>query len=127
MKKKTIFLVDDSITNLMAGRNLLSQLYNVYTCNSGARMFNLLEKITPDLILLDIEMPEINGYEVIKKLKSNENTDDILVILLTAHNDESAEKKGRALGANDFMTKPFSPPALLQVIENHIGKLEKSA
>ena len=126
-KKKTIFLVDDSTTNLMTGKNLLSQTYNVYTCNSGARMFNLLGKIMPDLVLLDIEMPEMDGYEVIARLKHDENTANIPVVLLTAHSDAETEIKGRSLGARDLITKPFSPAALLKSIETHILKDEATA
>jgi len=122
---KTIFLVDDNASNLTVGRNLLSGVYNVYTCNSGVRMFKLLEKIRPDLILLDVEMPEMGGYEVIQQLKGSQNTSDIPVIFLTAHDDEETEIKGRLLGAIDYITKPFSPSVLIERIETHIGRVQK--
>jgi len=121
-KWKTIFLVDDNASNLIAGRNALSDVYNVYTCNSGARMFKLLEKITPDLILLDVEMPEMDGYEAITQLKGSQRTADIPTIFLTAHGDDQTKARGHVLGAADCITKPFSPPLLLARIEAQLGK-----
>ena len=123
---KTIFLVDDNASNLTVGRNLLSGIYNIYTCNSGARMFKLLEKILPDLILLDVEMPEMGGYEVIEQLKGNQNTSGIPVIFLTAHDDEETETRGRLLGASDYITKPFSPPVLIERIETQLGGTQRA-
>ena len=120
-EKQRIFLVDDNASNLMVGRNLLAEIYNVYTCNSGQRMFNLLEKVTPSLILLDIEMPDMDGYEVLQRLKENRNTADIPVLFLTAHDTEETKNKGRLLGVSDFITKPFFPPLLLKCIETHLG------
>jgi len=118
---KTIFMVDDNASNLMLGRNLLSEKYNVFTCNSGARMFKLLEKITPHLILLDIEMPEMDGYEAVKLLKENQNTAGIPVIFLTGHDNAESETRGRALGVVDYIIKPFAPSFLLQCIETHLA------
>lgn len=121
---KTIFLVDDNASNLTVGRSLLSEQYNIYTCNSGVRMFKLLEKIIPDLILLDVEMPEMGGYEVIERLKQNQNTSGIPVIFLTAHDNEAAKARGRLLGAIDYITKPFSPSSLIERIEMQLGKAQ---
>ena len=120
-EEKTVFLVDDNASNLMIGKNLLSETYKVFTCNSGARMFKLIERITPALILLDIEMPEMNGYEIIKQLKGQQATADIPVILVTAHHDNESKAKGLSLGAVDYITKPFSPQLLLERIERHLG------
>ena len=122
-ERKTIFLVDDSASSLMVGRNLFSERYNTFTCNSGERMFKLLERITPDLILLDVEMPEMDGYEIIKRLKSTQNTANIPVIFLTAHDDEEAKNMGLFLGAIDCITKPFSPPLLLERIATHFNQI----
>ena len=119
---KTIFLVDDNTSNLVVGRNALSDRYNVYTCNSGDRMFKLLERITPDLILLDIEMPEMDGYEVLDRLKAAQNTADIPVIFLTAHDNKETALKGQSAGVKDCIIKPFSPSFLLERIEAHLGE-----
>jgi putative two-component system response regulator len=115
-----IFLVDDNPTNLTIGRNILLNDYDVFTIQSGQKMFKMMEKMTPDLILLDVEMPEMNGYEVIKQLKAGERGRHIPVIFLTAKNDSGSELEGLSLGAVDYITKPFSPPLLLKRIELHL-------
>ena len=117
---KTILMVDDNATNLLVGRNILSETYNVFTCNSGERMFRLLEKIRPDLILLDIEMPEMDGYEVLKQLKGSQTTADIPVVFLTAYGSAESEARGLSLGALDYITKPFPPEFLLERIRTHL-------
>jgi putative two-component system response regulator len=119
-ERKTIFLVDDDITNLTIAKNSLSGDYNIYTLNSGAKLLRLLEKQTPDLILLDVEMPEMNGHETIKLVKANPATADVPVIFLTAKSDTESEYEGLSLGAIDYIIKPFSPPLLLKRIEVHL-------
>jgi len=119
-KRKTIYLVDDNITNLTMGRNVLAGHYNVATVDSGERMLKMLEKNIPDMILLDVEMPEMNGYDAIKIIKNKKETKDIPIIFLTAKNDSDSELEGLSLGAIDYITKPFSPPLLLKRIETHL-------
>jgi putative two-component system response regulator len=119
-ERKTVFLVDDNVTNLTLGKNALAGSYNVFTLNSGARLLKMLEKNVPDIILLDVEMPEMDGYEVIKVLKSKKETALIPVIFLTAKTDGTSEFKGLSLGAIDYITKPFTPPLLLKRIEVHL-------
>ena len=118
-EKKLIFLVDDNPANLRIGKNVLSGMYTVATVPSGAKLFSLLENNNPALILLDIDMPEMDGYEAIKILKSKPETKDIPVIFLTGMTDSANEDKGYALGAVDFITKPFDPPSLISCIEKH--------
>jgi putative two-component system response regulator len=115
-----IILVDDNPSNLRTGKNVLSEKYEVYTVPSAAKLFDLLEDIKPAMILLDIEMPEMNGYETIKILKDGENTKDIPVIFLTGKTDTDNELEGLTLGAIDYITKPFMPPLLLKRIEVHL-------
>ena len=117
---KTIFLIDDDPTNLSVGSDALDGYYNVLTLNSGTRLLKVLERKTPDLILLDIEMPEMNGYETIKLLKSKAETAHIPVIFLTAKSDSENELEGLSLGAIDYIIKPFSKPLLLKRIEVHL-------
>jgi putative two-component system response regulator len=119
-KRKTIFLVDDSIPNLTMGMNVLAKHYNVATVDSGPRMLKMLEKTIPDMILLDVEMPEMNGYDAIKIIKSKEETQNIPIIFLTAKSDSDSELEGLSLGAIDYIIKPFSPPLLLKRIETHL-------
>jgi putative two-component system response regulator len=117
---KTIFIVDDNDTNLMTAKNALDDYYETYALPSGARMLKLASKITPDLILLDVDMPEMDGFEAMAALKADENLKTIPVIFLTAKNDSESEIHGFELGALDFINKPFSPPVLLKRIETHI-------
>ncbi|MDR3300813.1 MAG: response regulator [Candidatus Accumulibacter sp.] len=117
--RKTIILVDDNISNLTIGKNVLRDKYNVFTVSSGEKLFKMLEKITPNFIMLDIEMPEMDGYAVIRELKKNPQTAPIPVIFLTARNDSNSELEGLSLGAVDYISKPFSPPLLLKRIELH--------
>ncbi|MDR2314530.1 MAG: response regulator [Spirochaetaceae bacterium] len=119
-ERQIIFLVDDNMANLTAGKAMLKDHYDVFSMPSGAKLFEIMEKIKPDLILLDIEMPEMNGYEAIKKLKALQRTRDIPVIFLTSRNDSGSELEGLNLGAIDYIYKPFSPPLLLKRIENHL-------
>jgi putative two-component system response regulator len=119
-ERKTILLVDDNQTNLIAGKDMLKEKCKVYPASSAAIMFDLLKHITPDLILLDIEMPEMNGYEAIKRLKSEKQWMEIPVIFLTSKTDEGSELEGLSLGAIDYVAKPFSAPLLLKRIENHL-------
>jgi putative two-component system response regulator len=115
-----IMLVDDNIANLKIGKNALVDTYDVYTAPSAAKMFELLERNIPSLILLDINMPEMDGYEAIKRLKEKEKTRDIPVIFLTGKDDPDSEFEGLSLGAIDYIAKPFSPPLLRKRIEVHL-------
>jgi putative two-component system response regulator len=119
-KRSVIIIVDDDVTNLTIARQNLTDHYDVFTAPSGAKLFSLLEKVTPDLILLDILMPEMNGYEVIKKLKSSAETEQIPVIFLTARSGFDDELEGLSTGAVDYIIKPFSPPLLRKRIELHL-------
>ena len=117
---KTIFIVDDNNVNLITADEALSSHYRVYTFASSESMFEMMEKIKPDLILLDILMPKLDGFETIKLLKSNGRFLDIPVIFLTSRNDEGTESQGFAMGAVDFISKPFSKPVLLNRINTHL-------
>ncbi|MDR2577324.1 MAG: response regulator [Chitinispirillales bacterium] len=119
-ERKTVFLVDDNITNLTLGKNALTGHYNVFTLNSGSRLLKMLEKNLPDIILLDVDMPEMDGYEVIRILKNKKDTAHIPVIFLTAKTDDQSELMGLSLGAIDYITKPFTPLLLLKRIEVHL-------
>jgi len=118
--RRTIILVDDNLTNLSMGKNMLKTFYQVIPVPSAAAMFETLEEVVPDLILLDIEMPEMDGYEAIKVLKSDEKWKDIPVIFLTAKDDPASEVEGFDQGAADYVTKPFSAPMLLKRIEKEL-------
>ncbi|MDR3343022.1 MAG: response regulator [Treponema sp.] len=118
--RKNIIQVDDNSINLAVGKTILTEHYNTFTVTSGEELFTLLKKIRPDLILLDIAMPEMNGYEVIKRLKAKDETADIPVIFVTARTDIVSELEGLSLGAIDYISQPFCPPLLLKRIEMHL-------
>jgi putative two-component system response regulator len=119
-EKKLVILVDDNPTNLRIGKNVLAEKYSVATAPSAEKMFSLLENNSPALMLLDIDMPEMNGYEAIKILKSKPETNGIPVIFLTGKTESDDELEGLSLGAIDYITKPFQPPLLLKRIEVHL-------
>ena len=119
-RKKCIFLVDDNILYLNAGRAALQNNYTVVTIPSGEKLAPLLEKNKPDLILLDIEMPGMSGYDTINLLKENPDTANIPVIFLTGKSEPDSEFLGLSLGAVDYITKPFSQSILLKRIELHL-------
>lgn len=115
-----IVLVDDSETMLEHGKRILQPLYRIHTVQSAALLFEYLECNLPDLILLDVEMPEMDGFEAIERLKADPRFKDIPVIFLTARSDEESEHKGIRLGAVDYIAKPFSAPLLKKRISNQI-------
>ncbi|MCL1897017.1 MAG: response regulator [Clostridiales bacterium] len=119
-KRSRIIIVDDIISNLDQGRSILKTFYEVFPAPSAAKLFEILENIIPDLIMLDIEMPVMNGYETIKELKADPRFADIPVIFLTSKNDDDSEMEGFNLGAVDYVTKPFFGPLLLKRIENQL-------
>ncbi|MCL1861597.1 MAG: response regulator [Proteobacteria bacterium] len=115
-----VMLVDDNLANLMVGKEALSDIYSVITVPSASKMFDLLTRYTPKLILLDVVMPEMNGYEAIKILKNHPKMKNIPVIFLTSMNDSDSELLGLNLGAVDYIGKPFSAPLLRKRVEVHI-------
>ena len=121
INKKTILVVDDTPDNLFLVSNLLKDLYIVKVANSGEKALKYLNESTaPDLILLDIMMPILSGYDVIKKIKENPLLQDIPVIFLTAKISVEDEKIGLELGASDYIIKPISPPILLARIKTQL-------
>lgn len=122
---KTIFLVDDSDISLSRGEEALEPYFDVMTLPSAAKMFALLEKILPDLILLDIEMPGQSGFEAMRLLKAHDLYAHIPVIFVTGRNDEHTEARGFQMGAIDFIGKPFSPPILVNRVKAHLSMDEK--
>jgi putative two-component system response regulator len=117
---KTIFVVDDNNVNLKTAANVLSKHYRLYPLSSASGMFELLENIRPDIILLDILMPEMDGFDALKLLKSNSRFADIPVIFLTSKDDTVTESLGFQMGVVDFISKPFSEPVLLNRIKSHL-------
>lgn len=119
MKRKTILVVDDTITNLDILVDLLSE-YDVIDTVSGKEALHIVEEENVDLVLLDIMMPEMDGYEVCQKLKANTKTKDIPVVFITARTDEESIEKAYSIGGNDYVIKPFRPKELLARINREL-------
>lgn len=121
-RKPIVLVIDDTPDNLVLMNSLLADLYQVKVANSGARGLRIASSVpAPDLILLDIMMPEMDGYAVCAELKADARTHDIPVIFLTALSDSEDEQHGLDLGAVDYLTKPISPPIVLARIKNHLA------
>ena len=118
--KPTILIVDDTPANLVLLMGLLKDKYHVKAANNGEKAVELVNASPPDLILLDIMMPGMDGYEVCSILKANEKTNDIPVIFLTAKVSIEAEEHGFDVGAVDFIHKPISPPIVMARINTHL-------
>ena len=117
---KTIFVIDDSDTNLATAEEALEDHFNVITLPSAAKMFSLFEKIMPNLILLDIEMPEMNGFEALERLKADDLLAKIPVFFLTGTVNASIVEQSSKLGAVGIISKPFIKDALIEKINSHI-------
>ncbi|GHU81403.1 two-component system response regulator [Clostridia bacterium] len=124
-ERKLIVLVDDDISNLKIGRTALSENYEVYTVPSAEKLFELLKRYTPHLILLDVDMPDIDGYQTMHILQSKPETKDIPVIFLTGKSEPENELKGLELGAIDYISKPFAAKLLNKRVELHLRLLEQ--
>jgi len=125
-KKYRIVVVDDEPNNLQLIQQTLQDRYMLSFANRGARALEVISKIIPDLVLLDIMMPEMDGYEVCRRLKSDDKTKDIPVVFISAMGDSGDETKGFDLGAADYITKPFSPPVIKARIRSILALKEKN-
>ena len=114
---KHILLVDDVATNLKCEELILRNQYQVTMARSGREALECLQTVIPDLVLLDIRMHEMDGYEVLKHMKEDPKTAAVPVIFLTADTELESEERGIALGAIDFIRKPIEPQLLLERIE----------
>jgi len=124
-RKPSILIVDDESSNVEALLHILPPEYAVYVVTSGAEAIEVAEKLLPDIVLLDIVMPEVDGYAVIAALKESEKTREIPVIFLTGLSSADDEEKGLALGAADYISKPFSPGVVKLRVANQIKILRQ--
>jgi putative two-component system response regulator len=123
-KQKTVIVVDDNDSHLTACKKILKPYYAVYPVLSAAKMFDLLNHVIPHLILMDVEMPDTNGYEAVRMLKNSEAFKKIPIIFLTARNDSISEMEGLNLGALDYIHKPFVSSILLRRLELHLALID---
>ena len=121
-ERKTLLLVDDAPANIQVANAILKDDYRVRVATSGAKALELVKgKPSPDLILLDVEMPEMDGYEVCRRLKADPETRDIPVIFLTGKTETEDETRGFSVGAVDYIHKPFSPAVVKARVQTHLA------
>ncbi|MEQ9558111.1 MAG: diguanylate cyclase [Rhodospirillales bacterium] len=119
--RQKILIVDDAETNLLILSNLLAEEGDVISATDGTQAIALAGSMLPDLILLDVSMPGMDGYEVCRQLKSDPRTRDIPIVFVTGRTDDDDQEKGLSLGAIDYILKPYSPLIVLARIRNHLA------
>ncbi|BCS52684.1 two-component system response regulator [Geobacter sp. SVR] len=121
IRKNKVLIVDDSNVNVQVLMETLRDEYAIIVATSGHKALQMANlEPRPDIILLDINMPEMDGYEVCRKLKSDSATESIPIIFITALSEKDDEKKGLELGAVDYIIKPFSPDLVRARVRNHL-------
>lgn len=117
-KSKTILIIDDSTTNVVLLQAVLNHKgYRIETALSVKEAHAVMSKRLPDLILLDLLMPRINGYEFLKEIKADEKTENIPIIVVSALTDQENVQKSLALGAQDFISKPVDIQKLIEIVD----------
>ena len=123
-EQKKIIVVDDNNTNLTVCKNILKPHYMVYPVPSAAKMFGLMENVVPDLVLMDVDMPDMNGFEAVGRMKKHETFKDIPFIFLSGRVDPASEIFGLNMGALDYIHKPFVSELLIRRIKTHLSLIE---
>ncbi len=122
MSEKKILLVDDAETILMMERMILGKSYTVVTAKDGEKALAAAATEKPDLIILDIVMPNMDGFEVCRRIRSDENTKSIPVIMVTTKGDSSNVEKDFQSGCNDYITKPVNSFELVTLLQSYLGE-----
>ena len=125
-QKNSILIVDDDPTNLILLGRILGDNYKLYLAKDGDAALALAKKHVPDLILLDIIMPEMDGYQVMAEMKKTPETSEIPVIFISALDSAESEEYGISLNAVDYITKPFNSKTVLARVENHMKMINAS-
>ncbi|MCW5625752.1 MAG: response regulator, partial [Burkholderiales bacterium] len=120
-----VLVVDDDGQNRQLLAELLKTDYKVLLAKSGAMALDLVQRHKPDVILLDVIMPDMDGYEVLRRLKADSDTRTIPVIFISALDGARDEEKGLTLGASDYIGKPFHPPIVRARVRNHMQALSQ--
>jgi PAS domain S-box-containing protein len=124
-RKNSILVVDDESSNILALTHILSSEYTIYAAKSGPQGIQAARKYRPDIILPDIIMPEMDGYEVLAELKNSETTKNIPIIIITGLSNAAAEETGLALGVADYITKPLSAAIVKLRVRNQMKLIEQ--
>ena len=120
MEHPKVVIVDDDIVTLQAAQNVLADICEVFTVATAESMFDIVLHNNPMLVMLDINMPSMNGFETLQRLKANPATRAIPVVFLTGVQAPESEYEGLSMGAIDYILKPFSPQLLCRRVEMHI-------
>jgi len=121
IKPQTVLIVDDEPANISLLNEVLKTDYRIMVAKDGKRALLVAQSNPPpDLILLDIVMPELDGYEVLKRLKADEDTKNIPIIFVTSKNKDEDETKGLEMGAVDYIHKPFNPAVVKARVRAHL-------
>jgi putative two-component system response regulator len=121
MEKLRILIVDDTPANLKTLAAMLKETYRITFAKNGEEALDLMKKCAlPDLIILDVMMPGINGYDLCRKLKEDDSTKEIPVIFITAKTEQDDRQKGFDAGAVDYISKPFDASTVKQIVKSHL-------
>jgi DNA-binding response OmpR family regulator len=123
--RKTIVIVEDDVNIAKAEALILGNEYNVHLAHDGESGHKLIQEKKPDLVVLDLMLPKLHGYEVCKLVKSNPELADTKVVMVTAKNQDTDEIKGLEIGADDYIMKPFEGVELKHVINQILDKKEE--
>jgi len=119
---KTILVIDDSSTNILLIEAILNERgYNIKTAFSVKEAYGIMNKVMPDLILLDLLMPKVNGFEFLEEVKKNDATKNIPVIVISAATEIENIKRASELGAKEFVTKPVDLQKVIQLVDTILG------
>ncbi len=119
---KTILIIEDEEHIANAEKIILKDEFKVFIAETGTAGLSMASKIRPDVILLDIMLPHMSGYEVCQKLRDDKNLSNTKIIMVTSKSEQADEDIGMDLGADDYIMKPFEPDELLHVIEQALKK-----
>ena len=122
MPRKKILLVDDAETVLMMERMILSKSYDLMIAKNGEEAVAKADREQPDLILMDVVMPKLDGFQACQQIRRQESTSKIPIIMVTTRSEAENMEKGFEHGCNDYVTKPMSSLELLSKVRNYIGE-----
>lgn len=120
--KPTVLIVEDELSIAKAQELILSERYNVHLAHDGEVGLAKARELKPALVVLDIMMPKLSGYEVCKAIKADKGLDSVRIVMVTAKNQDKDEALGMDIGADDYIMKPFEPEELLHVVGQVLDK-----
>lgn len=120
-KKVILYVEDEGILRKLVRHTFMNRDYRIVEAEDGAKGVEMAEQLRPDLILMDLQLPEISGYDAIFAIKNNPALKDIPIIALTGFALEGEEEKAREAGCDQYITKPFDPLALLEIVDEYLA------